>query len=108
MEYISLLEELKNKIKISQNRAIWSVNKELIFLYYEIGKIILKNQSQKGWGSKIIENLAEDLRKEFPNMKGLSLRNLIYMRLFAESYPAEIVQQSVAQLSWWVQYRFIR
>ncbi|MGL5613223.1 hypothetical protein [Cetobacterium sp.] len=48
MEYISLLEELKNKIKISQNRAILSVNKELIFLYYEIGKIILKNQSQKG------------------------------------------------------------
>ena len=100
MEYISLLEELKNKIKISQNRAILSINKELIFLYYEIGKIILKNQSQKGWGSKIIENLAEDLRKEFPNMKGLSLRNLIYMRLFAESYPAEIVQQIVAQLSW--------
>ncbi len=100
MEYISLLEELKNKIKISQNRAILSINKELIFLYYEIGKIILKNQSQKGWGSKIIENLAEDLRKEFPNMKGLSLRNLRYMRLFAESYPAEIVQQSVAQLSW--------
>ena len=100
MEYISLLEELKNKIKISQNRAILSVNKELIFLYYEIGKIILKNQSQKGWRSKIIENLAEDLRKEFPNMKGLSLRNLRYMRLFAESYPAEFVQQSVAQLSW--------
>lgn len=100
MEYISLLEELKNKIKISQNRAILSINKELIFLYYEIGKIILKNQSQKGWGSKIIENLAEDLRKEFPNMKGLSLRNLRYMRLFAESYPAEIVQHSVAQLSW--------
>lgn len=100
MEYISLLEELKNKIKISQNRAILSVNKELIFLYYEIGKIILKNQSQKGWGSKIIENLAEDLRKEFPNMKGLSLRNLRYMRLFAESYPAEIVQQTVAQISW--------
>lgn len=101
MEYISLLEELKNKIKISQNRAILSVNKELIFLYYEIGKIILKNQSQKGWGSKIIENLAEDLRKEFPNMKGLSLRNLRYMRLFAESYPAEIVQEMLAQLSWY-------
>lgn len=101
MEYISLLEELKNKIKISQNRAILSVNKELIFLYYEIGKIILKNQSQKGWGSKIIENLAEDLRKEFPNMKGLSLRNLRYMRLFAESYPAEIVQEILAQLSWY-------
>lgn len=101
MEYISLLEELKNKIKISQNRAILSVNKELIFLYYEIGKIILKNQSQKGWGSKIIENLAEDLRKEFPNMKGLSLRNLRYMRLFAESYPAEIVQEVLAQLSWY-------
>ena len=96
MEYISLLEELKNKIKISQNRAILSVNKELIFLYYEIGKIILKNQSQKGWGSKIIENLAEDLRKEFPNMKGLSLRNLRYMRLLAE-----IVQEILAQLSWY-------
>ncbi|WP_197053944.1 PDDEXK nuclease domain-containing protein [Cetobacterium sp. ZWU0022] len=101
MEYISLLEELKNKIKISQNRAILSVNKELIFLYYEIGKIILKNQSQKGWGSKIIENLAEDLRKEFPNMKGLSLRNLRYMRLFAESYSAEIMQEILAQLSWY-------
>lgn len=101
MEYISLLNELKNKIKASQNRVILSVNRELIVLYYEIGKTILKNQSQKGWGAKIIENLAEDLRKEFPSMKGLSLRNLRYMRLFAESYPAEIVQEVLAQLTWY-------
>lgn len=66
----------------------------------KLEKLFLKTSHKKDGGSKIIENLAEDLRKEFPNMKGVSLRNLRYMRLFVESYPAEIVQQIVAQLSW--------
>ena len=100
MEYISILGELKRKIRESQRKAILSVNRELITLYYEIGKIILENQNREGWGAKVIEKLAEDLRKEFPQMKGISLRNLRYMRLFAETYPATIVQQLVAQLSW--------
>ncbi|MGL6166847.1 MAG: DUF1016 N-terminal domain-containing protein, partial [Fusobacteriaceae bacterium] len=81
-------------------KAILSVNREMITLYYEIGKTILFNQNRDGWGAKVIENLAVDLRKEFPDMKGISLRNLRYMRLFAETYPAVIVQQLVAQLSW--------
>ncbi len=63
----------------------------LVKIYYEIRKIILKKQSQKGWGGKIIENLAEDLRKKFSNMKGLSLRNLRYMIIFAKNYLEEIV-----------------
>ncbi|MGL4568162.1 MAG: PDDEXK nuclease domain-containing protein [Fusobacteriaceae bacterium] len=100
MEYISILEELKKKIRESQRKAILSVNREMITLYYEIGKTILSNQNRDGWGAKVIENLAVDLRKEFPDMKGISLRNLRYMRLFAETYPAVIVQQLVAQLSW--------
>lgn len=70
----------------------------MITLYYEIGKIILINQNKEKWGAKVIENLAEDLKSEFPDMRGISLRNLRYMRLFAKSYPAVIVQEALAQM----------
>ncbi len=59
-------------------------------------------QAQEGWGAKVIDRLALDLRREFPEMKGLSPRNLKYMRAFAEAYQCEeIVQQAAAQISWW-------
>lgn len=70
----------------------------MITLYYEIGKIILINQNKEKWGAKVIENLAEDLKSEFPDMRGISLRNLRYMRFFAKSYPAVIVQEALAQM----------
>jgi len=63
-----------------------SVNKELIILYWNIGKVILEKQKMAKWGSGIVRKLSEDLRKEFPNMKGFSYTNIKYMKRFAESY----------------------
>jgi len=100
-EYSVLLNQLKEKIRHARTRASLSVNKELVLLYWQIGREILKRQEVAGWGGKVIAKLAEDLHREFPEMKGLSSRNLMYMRQFAETWPDElIVQQLVAQIPW--------
>jgi predicted nuclease of restriction endonuclease-like (RecB) superfamily len=96
--YQDLLARLKNQIQTAQVRAAMAVNQELVLLYWQIGKEILTRQEVEGWGSKVIERLAKDLHVEFPAMRGLSPRNLKYMRAFAEAWP--IVQQPVAQLPW--------
>lgn len=102
VNYTSIISDLKEKILHSQKKAIQTVNKELVLLYWEIGNVILKNQSQQGWGSKIIDSLSNDLKKSFPDMKGFSVRNLKYMRQFASSYSdITIVQELLAQLSWY-------
>ena len=99
--YAKVLTELRNKIKNSQVKAALAVNKELILLYWYIGQKILKQQKHEGWGTKVIERLANDLRREFPDMKGFSSRNFKYMRALAKTYPDKsIVQQLVAQLPW--------
>lgn len=99
--YIKTLDELKTAIKIAQIKAVLSVNSELVILYWNIGKIILKQQKEQGWGTKVIDNLSKDLQNSFPQMQGLSVRNLKYMRKFSEVYPDfSIVQQVVAQLPW--------
>jgi predicted nuclease of restriction endonuclease-like (RecB) superfamily len=77
------------------------VNRELVLLYWQIGRDILARQAAQGWGAKVIERLAHDLRTAFPQMKGFSRANLMYMRAFAEAWPdAAIVQQAVGQLPW--------
>ncbi|MCL4154326.1 UNVERIFIED_CONTAM: hypothetical protein GTU68_052502, partial [Idotea baltica] len=100
-DYSALLDELKKQIKSAQIKAALSVNKELILLYWNIGKEILNRQEKQGWGSKIIEKLSKDLRIAFPGSKGYSTRNLKYMRAFAEAWPdIEFVQALPAQISW--------
>lgn len=99
--YESFLRDLKARIHSVQTRAALAVNRELVLLYWEIGRDILDRQQREGWGTKVIERLAQDLRREFPEMKGLSSRNMKYMRTFAEAWPEkEFVQQVVAQLPW--------
>lgn len=99
--YALWLADLKTRIHIAQQRAALTVNRELVLLYWQIGRDILQRQAEQGWGTKVIDRLAHDLRVAFPGMKGFSPRNLKYMRAFAEAWPdAEIVQQSVAQLPW--------
>lgn len=100
--YRSIFSDLKEKILYAQTKAVQSVNKELVLLYWEIGNTILRNQTQQGWGAKIIDSLSNDLKEAFPNMKGFSVRNLKYMRQFASTYPnVSIVQEILAQLSWY-------
>lgn len=99
--YIKTFNTLKQKIKTAQIKAAVAVNSELIMLYWEIGKTILERQEKEGWGSKVIDRLSSDLLKSFPDMKGLSGRNLLHMRKFAETYPdLAIVKQLVSQLPW--------
>ena len=100
--YSEFLLDLKQRIKESQLKAAISANSELILLYWDIGKEILKRQDKEGWGSKIIERLSTDLKEEFPGMKGFSPRNLKYMRAFAQNYPErEFVQEVLAQITWY-------
>jgi len=99
--YGDWLLELKQRIHTAQQKATLAVNRELVLLYWQIGRDILVRQAEQGWGAKVIERLAHDLRKAFPEMKGFSSRNLKYMRMFAEAWPhSEFVQQPVAQLPW--------
>jgi predicted nuclease of restriction endonuclease-like (RecB) superfamily len=97
--YAEWLTELKTRIHKAQQRATLAVNHELIVLYWQIGRDILTRQAEQGWGAKVIERLAEDLRTSFPAMKGFSRTNLLYMRVFAEAWPDfPIVPQLVGQL----------
>lgn len=99
--YDSLLRHLKQRIREAQVRACLAVNRELNLLYWGIGRDILAKQKRAGWGRKVIDRLAADLRRAFPEMRGFSPRNLKYMRAFAEAYPEEqFVQQLAAQMPW--------
>lgn len=99
--YAAFLAELKDRIRAARLRAAVSVNQELILLYWGIGRDILERQATEGWGARIVDRLAQDLRHDFSGMTGFSARNLKYMRAFAEAYPdRSFVQQVVAQLPW--------
>ncbi len=99
--YANILDDLKLKIQRARQKAVLSVNKELILLYWEIGKTILDQQKKQGWGAKVIGRLSKDLSQSFPDAKGFSSRNLKYMKKLAETYPDKaIVQQLVAQIPW--------
>ena len=97
-DYLDTIHEIKATIKKAQYKATLKVNSELLLLYYHIGQAINRH---KVWGNKFIENLSRDLRLEYPDAKGYSVRNLKYMAKFAETYPdKEFVQQVVAQIPW--------
>ena len=99
--YESFLKSLKDRVQAARLRAALSVNRELVLLYWSIGRDILARQKDQGWGAKVIDQLADDLRREFREMTGFSPRNLKYMRTFAAAWPDEaIVQQLVAQIPW--------
>ncbi|MCA6438044.1 MAG: hypothetical protein IM592_16300 [Bacteroidetes bacterium] len=98
--YLHIVASLKEKIRQAKTKASLAVNKELLNVYWEIGNTILKQQKTEGWGTKVIDRLSQDLKHEFPDMQGLSARNIKYMRAFAEAYPEfSIVQPLVAQLT---------
>jgi predicted nuclease of restriction endonuclease-like (RecB) superfamily len=99
--YSAFLKALKDRIRKAQVRAAIAVNQELVLLYWQIGRDILERQQREGWGAKVIERLAKDLKREFPEIKGFSRTNLLYMRAFAEAYPDEtIVQRNAGQIPW--------
>jgi predicted nuclease of restriction endonuclease-like (RecB) superfamily len=106
--YEELLRGLKQRIQQARLKAVLAVNRELVLLYWGIGREILARQKHDGWGTGVIERLAKDLRSAFPDMQGLSSRNFGYMKAFAEAWPEEaILQQAVAKLPWGHNIRLI-
>ena len=100
--YYDFVSDVKSRIANAQTRAALAVNSELVLLYWHIGRTILEQQDRFGWGSKVIDQLSEDLKHEFPKMKGFSSRNLKYMRAFAAAWPElSIVQEVLAQITWY-------
>jgi len=98
--YVKVFEQLKADIQQTQLMAALSVTKELTMLYWRIGKVLLNKSSKEEWGAKTLERLANDLLTEFPDVKGFSLRNLQYMRKFANSYANENYAATAAQIPW--------
>ncbi len=100
-EYAHWVASLKTQIQAARARAALAVNAEQVRLYHRIGCEILERQEQQGWGAKVIDVLSADLREAFPDMRGLSARNLKYMTVFARLCPAlQFGQQAAAQLPW--------
>jgi len=85
--YQQILKQLKEKIRSARTKVVYTANTQLLEIYWEVGRTILDQQELEGWGTKVIDRLSSDLRVEFPDMKGFSVRNLKYMRAFAEAYP---------------------
>ncbi len=100
-EYAELLDGIKARVRAARLRAAAAVNSELVLLYWNVGRDILKRQCEQGWGAKVVDRLSCDLMREFPGMRGFSPRNLKYMMAFARIWPDEaIMQQVVALLPW--------
>lgn len=98
--YGPLLAELKSRVRAAQVKAALAVNRELIALYWDIGRVILQRQQAEGWGAKVVARLAADLQAEFPELKGFSRPNLLFMRAFAAAWSeTPIVLQPVRQLA---------
>ncbi|MEZ0608035.1 DUF1016 N-terminal domain-containing protein [Fibrella sp. WM1] len=100
-DYGHLLADLKAAIRQARLRATLAANTELLHLYWQLGHAILERQKTAQWGDKVTAQLAADLQREFPEMKGLSHRNIKYMKPFAATYPDFLIgQRPVAQLPW--------
>lgn len=99
--YAVTLQAIKAHLRSARIRAVLAANPIVIEAYWHTGKIILARQQEAAWGAKVIDRFAADLQEEFPDMGGLSGRNLLSMKLFAEAFPdGPITKQSVSQLPW--------
>ena len=99
--YAAVLEEIKRRIQAERLRTVMAANSAMVMLYWDIGRLILERQEKEGWGARVIDRLSADLREAYPDMRGLSPRNLLFMRSFAVAYSdMEIVKQLVSQLPW--------
>ena len=91
-DYVRMLGDIKTRIRAAQIRATFAANRELILLYWDIGRMIVARQKQEGWGAAVIPRLARDIRNELPEVKGFSERNIGYMIRFAREYEDPILQ----------------
>ena len=100
-DYARLLADVKERVRAAQYAALKAVNKELVGLYWDIGRMIAERQQVEGWGKSVVEQLAKDLRAEFPGVRGYSAQNLWYMRQFFLEYHEDVkLQPLVGEISW--------
>jgi predicted nuclease of restriction endonuclease-like (RecB) superfamily len=100
-DYSALLTDIKARIRAAQYEALRAVNKELIGLYWDIGRMIVGRQAGETWGKSVVQRLSSDLRAEFPGVAGFSVQNLWYMRQFYMEYHSEKrLQPLVGEISW--------
>ena len=100
-EYLKFKNEITARIRSAQYEALKAVNKEMIALYWEVGKRITEQQMTLGWGKSVVENLSRDIQKEFPGIQGFGVRNMWDMARFYTEYQSnEILQPLVAEISW--------
>ena len=101
IEYPELLAEIKERIRSAQYAALRAVNRELVGLYWDIGRMIAERQKTRGWGKSVVQQLAADLQAEFPGLRGFSVQNLWYMRQFYLEYHNDPkLQPLVGEISW--------
>lgn len=101
-DYAEILSEIKQRIRQERLRVVLAANSAMVLLYWDIGRMILERQERAGWGAKVIDRLSQDLREAYPDMQGLSPRNLKYMRAFAAAWPDRgIVQEPLARITWY-------
>ena len=101
VEYPRLLSGIKERIRSAQYEALKAVNRELVGLYWDIGRMIVERQELGGWGKSVVERLSADLRREFPGVSGFSVQNLWYMRqLYSEYHGDERLQPLVGEIAW--------
>ena len=100
-DYAALVTEIKGHIRDAQYRALRAVNKELIDLYWDIGKLIVENQQGATWGHSVVEKLAADVRGELPGVQGFSAANMWRMKLFYENYSgSQKLARLVREIGW--------
>jgi predicted nuclease of restriction endonuclease-like (RecB) superfamily len=99
--YAQLLKDIRERIRTAQYEALRAVNKELVSLYWDIGRIILEQKQDQGRGNSLVQGLADDLQQEFPGIKGFSASNLWRMKSFYETYsPNEKLAPLVREIGW--------
>jgi predicted nuclease of restriction endonuclease-like (RecB) superfamily len=91
-EYLKLINTIKQKVRDAQLKSVVAANSQMLLLYWHLGNYILENQLKEGWGSKIIPLISKDLKKEFPNIKGFSERNLFYIKQFSQTYSIPVIR----------------
>lgn len=107
--YAATLTKIKQRIQRERLRVVMSANAAMVRLYWDIGRMILDRQEREGWGTKVVDRLSTDLHDAYPDMQGLSPRNLKYMRSFAAAWPDKaIVQEALARIPWYHQIALLQ
>lgn len=99
--YPALLKQIKARVALAQRKAVYAANEEMLHMYWDIGKLLSQSQKQIGWGNNALEQLANDLKNEYPTVKGFSVRNCQVMQQFYNEYNQELTntQRPVAYLT---------